>query len=345
MANGVSIKEIAKRTSCEFTGDGDLLIKGVAPIETALETDICLARTKEYMKKIPASKAGVFIVPEKAEFTDKNYLIHPNPYAVFAKIIEIFYPLEKKPEKIAPTAVTGENFSKGTGVYIGDNAVIGDNVSLGDNVYIYPGTVICDNVSIDQGTRINPNVTIYPNSIIGKRCIIHSGTIVGSDGFGFAPDIEGWVKINHLGRVVIGDDVEIGASNTIDRGTFGDTKIGNGVKTDNQVHIAHNVELGDKTIIVGQSGVAGSTKIGSNCIIAGKSGVSGHLEIGDNVIVGPMSGVTGNLKNGSVVSGVPEMPHKLWLKAQKIVQRLPDLRSRILKLEKKIKAIEDKNEK
>ena len=344
MNKKISIKNLARETSCEISGNQNLIISGVSAVENALDCEICLARTAEYIEKIPMSKGGAFIVSENPGLEGRTFLIHPNPYAVFAKIVALFYPLEKKNESIAETAATGQNFSHGKGVHVGENAVIGNNVVFRDNVYIYPGTVIGDNVVIGDDTRIYPNVTVYSGTEIGKRCIIHSGSVIGSDGFGFAPDGADWIKINHLGKVVISDDVEIGACNTIDRGTFGNTIIGAGVKTDSQVHIAHNVEIGDSTILVGQSGVAGSTKIGRNCIIAGKAGITGHITVGNNVIIGPMAGITGNLKDGSVVSGVPEMPHKLWLKAQRIIPRLPQLRKKISYLEKKIKDIEGQNE-
>jgi UDP-3-O-[3-hydroxymyristoyl] glucosamine N-acyltransferase len=340
MSKKYSLKEIAGFTGAQIKGDINFTAQGVAPLETAGKNDICLARSSEYIKKIPASDAQTFIVPEDPGMDGINFIIHSNPYAVFAKIISLFYPLENKEEQVHKTASVGNNFKKGKNVFIGANAVIGNNVLLGENVYIYPGTVIGDNVEISDGTRIYSNVTVYSGCVIGSDVIIHSGSVIGSDGFGFAPDSGSWVKINHTGRVVIKDNAEIGACNTIDKGTFSDTVIGKCVKTDNQVHIAHNVEIGDNTILVGQSGVAGSTKIGKNCIIAGKAGISGHLNIGDNVMIGPAAGITSDVKSGTVVSGLPQMPHKLWLKVQNIITRLPDMRKKIFSLEKKIEEME-----
>lgn len=338
-----SLRELAKLTSGEVCGDETCILRGVAPLESANSFDICLARTPEYIKKIPQSQAKVFIVSANQDIPGVSFLVHKNPYAAFAKIIALFYPLEEKKEQIHETAVTGKNFQSGAGVYVGANCVIGDDVSLGNNVYIYPGCVIESRVAIGDNTRLYPNVTVYNDCIIGSRVIIHSASVIGSHGFGFACEDGDWIKINHVGKVIIEDDVEIGAGNTIDRGTFEDTIIGRGVKTDNQVHLAHNVELGKNTILVGQSGVAGSTKIGKNCIIAGKAGISGHLTIGDFSIIGPMAGVTSNVSSGSVVSGIPQIPHKLWLKVQSIMPRLPDMRKKLSALEKKVKAIEDKN--
>ncbi|MGM0417627.1 MAG: UDP-3-O-(3-hydroxymyristoyl)glucosamine N-acyltransferase [Thermodesulfobacteriota bacterium] len=340
MTKKYSLKEIAGFTGAQIKGDSSFIAQGVAPLETAGRNDICLARSAEYIKKISESYARTFIVSEDPGIEGINCIIHSNPYAVFAKIIALFYPLEFKDKKIDETASVGNNLKKGKNVFIGANAVTGSNVSLGDNVYIYPGTVIGDNVEIGDDSRIYSNVTVYSGCIIGSNVIIHSGSVIGSDGFGFAPDSGSWVKINHTGRVVIKDNAEIGACNTIDKGTFSDTVLGKSVKTDNQVHIAHNVEIGDNTILVGQSGVAGSTKIGKNCIIAGKAGISGHLNIGDNVMIGPAAGITSDVKSGTVVSGLPQMPHKLWLKVQNIITRLPDMRKKLFSLEKKIEEME-----
>jgi UDP-3-O-[3-hydroxymyristoyl] glucosamine N-acyltransferase len=337
-----SLEQLADFTGGKVYGDKAFEISGVSPLETASENDICLAKTEEYVKKIPDSLSRTFIVPKVPDFKDINFILHPNPYAAFARIVSLFHPLEKKEELIHETVCTGKFFSCGKNVYVGPGCVIGDNTVLGDDVYVYPNTTIGDNVVIGSGTRIYSGVSIYSDCEIGSRVIIHSGTVIGSDGFGFAPDGGSWVKIHHVGKVIIRDDAEIGASNTIDRGTFGNTVIGRCVKTDNQVHIAHNVQIGDNTILVAQSGVAGSTIIGKNCIIAGKAGISGHLEIGDFVIVGPMTGVTGNVKSGSVVSGIPEMPHRLWLKVSKILTRLPELRKKVSFIEKRLENIEKK---
>lgn len=342
MSKAYTLGELADFINGKVHGNPDFLISGVSPFESASSNDICLAKSKEYLDKIPLCSAKAFIVQEVLDFEGINFIVHSNPYAAFAKIISLFYPLEKKEEMIHQNTSIGTSFKHGKNVYIGAFTVIGNNVVLGDDVYIYPNTTIGDNVVIGNNSRIYSGVTIYPDTEIGSRVIIHSGTVIGSDGFGFAPDLGSWIKINHLGRVIINDDCEIGASNTIDRGTFGNTVIGKCVKTDNQVHIAHNVEIGDNTILVAQSGVAGSTKIGRNCIIAGKAGISGHLKIGDFVIIGPMTGVTGNIKDGSVVSGIPEMPHKLWLKVSKILGRLPDLRKKVSVMEKRLESIEKK---
>jgi UDP-3-O-[3-hydroxymyristoyl] glucosamine N-acyltransferase len=221
--------------------------------------------------------------------------------------------------------------------------VIGRQVTVGDQVWLHPGVVIGDRVAIGNDVIIHPNVTIQAGTVIGSRVIIHSGTVIGSDGFGFAPDGTVYHKIPHTGIVQIDDDVEIGANNTIDRGTFGQTRIGKGVKTDNLVHVAHNVTVGENTVLVAQVGISGSVTIGKNAVLAGQAGVAGHLTIGDHATVGPQTGVGKSVPDGQIVSaGIPEMPHRLWLRVVRTIPRLPDISKRLRGLEKRFKKIEDK---
>lgn len=234
----------------------------------------------------------------------------------------------------------------GDEVTVGSYVSIGDNVTIGDRVQIMHGVYIGDGVTIGDDTIIKPNVTIMERTKIGSRVIIHSGTVIGSDGFGFTQDTaEGNnEKIPHAGFVQIDDDVEIGACNTIDRGTFGRTWIQTGVKTDNLVHIAHNVRIGEQSLIVAQVGIAGSTVIGKRVILAGKAGISGHINIGDGAIVGPCAGILSDVKAGNIVSGIPGMPHKLWLKVSAILPKLPEIRKRITALENSLALKKDSDE-
>jgi len=225
---------------------------------------------------------------------------------------------------------------------VGPCAVIGDRVRCGRQAKIYAGVVIGPEVIIGDDVTIYPNVTIGERCRIGNRVIIHPGTVIGSDGFGFAPDGEGYTKIPHTGIVQIDDDVEIGANNTIDRGTFGKTWLKKGVKTDNLVQIAHNVTVGEHSVLVAQVGISGSTTLGRHAILAGQAGVSGHLRIGDNVTIGPQAGVAKSIESGRTMSGSPELPHRLWLKVSRINPRLPDLMKSLSKLEKRLKTLENK---
>ncbi len=343
-----SLAELAALLDGRVDGDPDAKVAGGAPFENAQAHEITFAGSVKYLKKIGETGAGAVVVPDqpgvgrKELGTEKHLVLVANPQLAFVTLLNHFLPGGKPEDAIHPAAVIGADVAMGTDIAIGPCAVLGDGVRLGDRVSIEASAVIGANVTIGDDVVIRPNVTIMDGCSIGSRVLIHSGTVIGSDGFGFAPDGTRYHKIPHLGSVSIGDDVEIGANNTIDRGTFGETRIGCGVKTDNLVHIAHNVTVGDNSIIVGQSGIAGSTKLGKNVILAGKAGVAGHLTIGDNVTVGPGGGVTKSLESGQVVSGRPEMPHRLWLKVSRIIPRLPEMKKKLAQLEKRLGELEER---
>jgi len=351
----LSLGEIAEILDGKAEGDIHKRIRRAAPFEYASDEDITYANNPGFLKNMDETGAGAIIVPE--HFQDvlsgrpKNLIRVKNPYAAFAKILKRFHPPLKASylteqntgtSGINATVHIGKHFKAGENLSTGPFAVIGDNVTIGDRVAIHPGAVIGDNVEIGSDTLIYPNVTILERCKIGSRVIIHAGTVIGSDGFGFAPDGEIYHKIPHTGIVQIDDDVEIGAGNTIDRGTFGRTWIQRGVKTDNLVHIAHNVTVGENTLLVAHVGIAGSVTIGKHAILAGQTGVAGHLSIGDNVTVGPQSGVTKSVPNGETVSGSPEMPHNLWLRVQRIIPMLPEMKKKLTELEKKVSQLLEK---
>jgi UDP-3-O-[3-hydroxymyristoyl] glucosamine N-acyltransferase len=215
---------------------------------------------------------------------------------------------------------------------------------LGHRVVLYPNVVIGDNVIIGDDVKVLPNVTIYERCIIGNRVTIHAGSVIGSDGFGFAPEGQTYIKIPHTGIVQIDDDVEIGANNTIDRATFGKTWIQSGVKTDNLVHIAHNVTVGENSLLVGQVGISGSVNIGKNAILAGQAGIAGHLSVGNGAIVGPQAGVAKSVPDGETVSGSSAMPHRLWLRMQRILPKLPELAKKLSEVERRLKRFEEQQD-
>ncbi len=268
-----------------------------------------------------------------------------NPQLAFARVLTFFHP-HSKPAYftgsggISSNAYIGKKFVCGKDVSIAPFVVIGNNVVFGDRVTLHPNVVIGDNVAIGNDVQIYPNVTLLERCRIGSRVIIHAGTVIGSDGFGFAPDGEKYYKIPHTGIVQIDDDVEIGAGNTIDRAVFDKTWIQRGVKTDNLVHIAHNVTVGENSVIVAQVGISGSVTIGKHVILAGQAGVAGHLTIGDGATIGPQTGVVRSVPGGKVVSGTLEMPHKLWLRVQRILPNLPELKKKLLEIEKRLNRIE-----
>ena len=338
-----SISKIAVLVQGRVVGDPDLMIHGVAPFEQAGQHDITVAGSAKFLKKIDECNAAAMIVPRDTAVPQRNLIQVDNPMVAFAKVLQYFQPPVQPLTGIHPRAEIGREFKHGQNVSIGPFVSIGQQVTVGDQVWLHPGVVIGDKVTIGSDVIIHPNVTILAHTIIGSRVIIHSGTVIGSDGFGFAPDGTAYHKIPHSGIVQIDDDVEIGANNTIDRGTFGKTHIGRGVKTDNLVHIAHNVTVGENTVLVAQVGISGSVTIGKNAILAGQAGIAGHLTLGDHVTVGPQTGVGKSVPDGQIVSaGIPEMPHRLWLRVVRTIPKLPDISKRLLGLEKRFKKIEEK---
>ncbi len=335
-----SLAEIAKVVDGEVQGNPDKMISSAAPFDHATENDITFVAAPKFLKKMDSSKAGALIVPAGISQPGMNLVVVNNPLIAFTKVLELLYPFVPQKPGIHPTVVAGEQFVCGPNVSIGAFVAIADGVSLGENVEIHPNVVIGRDVTIGNQVLIYPNVTILERCRIGSRVIIHAGTVVGSDGFGFAPDKERWVKIPHKGTVRIDDDVEIGANNTIDRGTLGETWIQKGVKTDNLVHIAHNVTVGENSVFAAQAGVAGSTTLGKHTTVAGQVGISGHLKLGDNVTIGPQAGVAKEVSDNMVVSGSPEMPHQTWLRVQRIIPRLPEMKKQIQELSKKLDQLE-----
>jgi UDP-3-O-[3-hydroxymyristoyl] glucosamine N-acyltransferase len=336
------LKEIARLVDGELTGNEHKLISGAAAFDEADDHQITFALRPAFLKRVATSRAGVVIVPRHFQTEGKNLLGVDNPQLAFAKVVGRFFPARDPGIGIDAKASVGRDFDSGKALYVGPCTVIGDKVRCGHRVKIYPGSVIGPEVIIGDDVVIYPNVSIGERCRIGNRVIIHAGTVIGSDGFGFVLDGHEYTKIPHTGIVQIDDDVEIGANNTIDRGTFGKTWLKKGVKTDNLVQIAHNVTVGEHSVLVAQVGISGSTTLGNHAILAGQAGVSGHLRIGDNVTIGPQTGVAKSIESGQTVSGSPELPHRLWLKVSRIIPRLPEFMKRLSKMEKRLKALENK---
>jgi UDP-3-O-[3-hydroxymyristoyl] glucosamine N-acyltransferase len=331
--------DIAVQVGGEVIGNPKKPIKGVRPFESAGKDHITYADHPAFLKQLRATSAGAVIVPRSVKKQEGNLLRVDNPRVAFAKVLYLFFPPRHPGRGIDPNASVASDLSHGKDVYIGPCVAIDEKVRIGDRVRIHAGSVIGSEVVLGNDVTVYPNVTIGDRCHVGSRVIIHSGTVIGSDGFGFAPDGENYVKIPQTGIVQIDDDVEIGANNTIDRATFGKTWIKKGVKTDNLVHIAHNVIVGEDSVLVAQVGIAGSTQLGRHAVLAGKAAVAGHLKIGDNVTIGPKAGVSKSIESGRIVSGSPEMPHRLWLKVCRIIPRLPDLLRRVTRLEKAVEKI------
>ena len=343
----LSIKKIAEIIDAQIIGDETLIISRVSSFENADNLTLTFASDLKFLKRLDKSKAGAVIIPADFDIP-LNKTLSPvllktsEAKHKFFKILKLFNPVTLVRKGIAANAHIGDNVKLGKEISIYSGVYIGDNVSLGNRVVLMPNVFIGDYAKIGKDTIIEPNTTIMGKSEIGNFVHIHAGTVIGSDGFGFTQSDNIHKKVFHAGYVCVGDNVEIGACNTIDRGTFGKTWLKNGVKTDNLVHIAHNVIIDENSLIISQAGIAGSTEIGKNVIIAGKAGVSGHLKIGDNSIVGPCAGVLSDVPPNEIVSGMPHMPHRLWLKISRIIPRLPDLRKKLFSLEKRVEKIEKK---
>jgi len=341
----MSLACLGQAVGGEVAGDSEKMIRGIAPFDAAGTHDITFADSPKVLKRINSTLAGAVIVPlHFNQDVSVNLIKSENPRLAFAKILHLWFPKVRSFQGISQQASIGRNVSFGADVAVGPTAVILNNATIGSRVTIHPQVVIGDGVRIGDDVEIYPHVAILDRCVIGNRVILHAGTVIGSDGFGFVPDGEKHYKIPQVGIVQIDDDVEIGACNTIDRATFGKTWIRQGVKTDNHVHIAHNVVVGENTLIVGQVGIAGSAKIGKNVILAGQAGIAGHITIGDGVTVGPQAGVTRSVANGEVVSGTPEMPHRLWLRVSQIIHNLPELKKRIADLEKRLEVLLSKRD-
>ncbi|MGM0453624.1 MAG: UDP-3-O-(3-hydroxymyristoyl)glucosamine N-acyltransferase [Thermodesulfobacteriota bacterium] len=337
----IPLSRLAAFVSAEILGNPEKQIQYPAPFDHADENAITFVDKPALLKKIADCRAGAVLVPRSVtQRGNANLLCVENPRLAFAKIMQLFYPRRPAFSGISAAARIGRAFCCGKDVNIGPGAYIGDRVTVGDGVTIHPNAYIGDDVTLGEGSEIYPNVSILEKVVIGCRVIVHANTVVGSDGFGYTPDGQYHFKIAQVGIVQIDDDVEIGAGNTIDRATFGRTWIQEGVKTDNHVHIAHNVTVGAHSIIVAQVGIAGSAQIGRHVTIAGQAGVGGHIAIGDGATVGPQAGVTRSVDAGAVVSGTPELPHRQWLRVQQVTARLPELKKKIAALEKRLQQLE-----
>ena len=334
------LKDIVQAIGGKLIGDEKIVIKGVNSLNDAGTEDISFFTNPRYKKNLAATKAAAVVLSEKNNTYKGAQIITPRAKLAYTKVAKLFaHPLPEfcgisGQATIRESSRIGNNTSIYPSVYVGEKAEIGENVSL------FPGVFIGNRVKIGDRTVIHPNVTILQDCLIGSDVIIHSGTVIGSDGFGFVRDGSTSVKIPQIGIVQIDDHVEIGANNCIDRASLGVTWIKRGVKTDNLVQIAHNVLIGEDTILVSQAGVAGSVRIGRGVIIGGQAGISDHLEIGDGVMIGSQSGVAKNIPAEDVVSGTPTMPHRLWLKISRLITRLPHFNERIRNFEKRIESLE-----
>jgi len=309
-----TLADLAQSQSLTFEGDGDHVVEGVATIEQATSKQIAFLANVQYRQYLEESKAGVLIVSkDDAHLWDGFKILSDNPYLTYALIAQMLYPPNPIINELHETAIIHPSVQLGQNVSIGEYVVVGENTNIEDNVSIGAHCVLGSSCVVRENTRLCANVTLYDNVEIGARGLIHSGAVLGSDGFGFAYNQGTWEKVPQLGRVIIGDDVEIGSNTAVDRGALSDTIIENGVKLDNQIQIAHNVHIGAHTVVAGGVGIAGSTRLGKQCRIGGKAGIIGHLDIVDGVTVTAMSLVTKSIKNpGSYSSAFSAISSNQW---------------------------------
>ena len=339
---GWRLDEIVAHLGGALEGDGSIVVSQVATLASAKTGQIAFLANPKYRQQLQSTNASAVIVPPKfAGDTTLPRIVHPNSYAYYARVVQLLNPAEARPRGVHPSAVVHSVVPPS--VSVGENVVLGKDVALGENVTLYPGCVVGDGVSIGDGSVLYPNVVIYRACKIGKRAIVQAGAVIGSDGFGFAKEGDSWVKIPQIGRVVIGDDVEIGANTSIDRGALDDTIIGDGVKLDNQIQIAHNVVIGQHTAMAGCVGVAGSTRIGRRCTIGGAGMIVGHLDLVDDVHVSAGTMVTKSLRQpGQYTSIFPLESHAEWLQNAAQIKRLAKLAERVSELEEKLELMEKK---
>jgi UDP-3-O-[3-hydroxymyristoyl] glucosamine N-acyltransferase len=351
----MTVNEIAEYIRAELIGDGGVIISNVAKIEEAGEGHISFIGSPKYVKYLETTSASAVIVAKKFDTTPysqtKNspvFLKASDPYLAFLHVLRLFNP----PADIAPpgvhtTALIPASVGIGPDVRIGAYVVLGEDVTIGTGTAIGPGTVIGDRATVGEKTLLYPNITIREGCKVGSRVIIHSGTVIGSDGFGFVPRGDGsYEKMPQAGIVVIEDDVEIGSNCSIDRATLGETRICKGAKLDNLIQIAHNVIVGEHTVIAAQSGIAGSTKIGGGCIIAGQVGIIGHIEIADKVTIAAQSGISKSiLKSGTTYFGYPAKEHGRALRIEGVLRQLPEIYNEFNELKKRVDALTKENEK
>lgn len=320
----LTLQEIVRRLGGEIAGDPAVEVDGVATLDEAGPGELSFLANPRYRARLAGTRAGAVIVGARdRDATAIPRIVADNPYAYYARTVALFHPPRAAVAGAHPTAVVDPDARVAPTAEVGPFVVIAAGARIGERARIGAGCAIGEGVSIGDDTVLHPRVTVYDGCSVGARCILHSGAVIGADGFGMAPDAGKWVKIPQVGSAVLGDDVEVGANTTIDRGALGDTVVGEGVKIDNQVQVAHNCRIGAHTVIAGCTGISGSTVIGRHCVIGGGVGIVGHIEIADGVTVTGTTFVTKSIRQpGVYTSGLPMMPHADWLRNAAHLRRL-----------------------
>ena len=341
----IGLDEISRAIGGSLIGSSDATVSGVSSLAEAGPTDLGYIASDRYIKAALESQAAALIVSREIPELSRPQILVKNPSYAFARIAEMFFVAPFQSRGISEQIVRGEGVEIGNQASIWPFVTLGSRAHIGARVTLYPGVFIGDDTTIGDDSVLYPNVTVREGCRIGSRVIIHSGTVIGSDGFGYVQHEGRHHKIPQLGIVCIENDVELGANVTVDRATFGRTVIKRGTKVDNLVQVAHNVSIGEHSILVAQVGIAGSTRLGHHVIVGGQAGLADHLEIGDQVMIAARSGVNRSLTGNQIVSGAPVMPHEVAMKAMAVIPRLPELRQQLRNLEQRVQDLEGNRKK
>ncbi len=334
-----TLGELAAHVGGAVVGDAGRRVEGIKTLEDADARHLSFYHNRRYLKTAVGSAAGALLVADPAPFPGRDLLVCADPYAALGALLELMHPAERPAAGVHPAAVVAASARVGAGASVGPAAVVGERTVVGAQAIVGAGCALGDDVEVGEGTVLHPHVVIEARCRVGARCILHSGVVLGSDGFGFATVGGVHRKVPQVGIVVVEDDVELGANVCVDRAALGETRIGRGTKVDNLVQIAHNVTVGEHSLLVSQSGISGSTRLGHHVVMAGQSGAVGHITLGDGTVVTAKTGVTQDTPAGAMVSGFPSRPHKEWLRATANLFTLDELRRRVKKLEEAVRQL------
>lgn len=334
--------ELAVRFGCELRGDPDVRIERVATLQEASPGSIAFLANPHYRRFLATTRASAVVVDAAAAAAcPVAALVTRNPYATYARIAQLLYPEQQFAPGRHASAIVEDAAVVDPGAHVGALAFIAAGATIGPRAVVGPGSVVLEGVRIGADTRLVARVTLCAGVQVGERCLLHPGSVIGADGFGHAPESGAYVKVPQVGSVQLGNDVEVGANTTIDRGAIGDTVIDDGVKIDNLVQVGHNVTLGEHVIVVAQTGISGSTRVERGATLAGQSGIGGHIVIGEGAVVGSQAGVTKSVPPHTQVSGYPAQPHGLAKRIHALTMRLPQMVERLQEIERRLRALEE----